>query len=226
MSSKNSINGALNLRLRVLVDVFGGGKPTKFADDTGIPQGTFFSYLKGRVPNSTHLLKIREAHLVNIDWLLTGEGEMYIKDHHLKTEMQAFDLVPLVQAQLNAGGGFEVLGEEVVSHYAFKKSWLRHNTSELDNAVLMMVGGDSMEPTIADGDCVLVDEGRKKIKPGGIFALGVDDTIIIKRLDLLAGDRVRVISDNKVDYREYEADLNDVRVIGQVVWIGRQLLRM
>lgn len=49
------------------------------------------------------------------------------------------------------------------------------------NIVLMRVTGISMEPTIKSGDTVLIDIGRRKVKEGEIYALRVQDNVIIKR---------------------------------------------
>ncbi|SPD73766.1 hypothetical protein PITCH_A1940006 [uncultured Desulfobacterium sp.] len=68
--------GTLTERLSILVDTYADGKHTKFAKLVGIPPSTFQNYINGRPPHIDHLLHIRETFQVNLDWLLTGEGEM------------------------------------------------------------------------------------------------------------------------------------------------------
>lgn len=70
-------------RLRRLISDHAGGKPTVFAKKAGIPPGTFANYLEGRLPQADQLLRIRETYGINIDWLLTGEGEVY---NHTKVD--------------------------------------------------------------------------------------------------------------------------------------------
>jgi phage repressor protein C with HTH and peptisase S24 domain len=49
--------------------------------------------------------------------------------------------------------------------------------------VMMQVSGDSMEPGIRAGDTVMIDRSRTAVVAGGIYAVGIDDTIMIKRLE-------------------------------------------
>ena len=65
-------------RLLELVSIHAAGKHTVFAKNAGIPHGTFSAYLKGRVPHPDHLCRIHDIYNVNINWLLTGEGDPYI----------------------------------------------------------------------------------------------------------------------------------------------------
>ncbi len=136
-----------------------------------------------------------------------------------------FHLVPMAEAHLSAGGGAFVLTEDMQEDYAFRRDWLRRVSTSIDNLVLMMVRGASMEPTILPNDIVLIDKGRKRIYEGLIYALGLGETIVIKRLALLPRGRALIYSDNRTEFQPEEALLNDVRVIGQIIWFGRQLVK-
>lgn len=89
----------------------------------------------------------------------------------------------------------------------------------------MTVLGDSMEPLISDGDMVMIDLGRQRLHSGQIYAIGVGDAIMIKRLERMTDRSVRVISDNKATYPAYEIDLAELRILGQVIRYARQLVR-
>jgi phage repressor protein C with HTH and peptisase S24 domain len=79
-----------------------------------------------------------------------------------------------------------------------------------------------MEPEIKDGDTVLIDESQKDILAGAVYAVGVDDTIMVKRLEKHPNKLV-LHSDN----REYAPiylqgdEINSIRIIGKVIWICR-----
>lgn len=180
----------------------------------------------------------------NANWLLTGKGSVKVPANlddkrnaieFTKTKEQApltsdrlcsdFDLVPMAEAYLSAGHGAFVHSEDHKELYSFRKEWLRRKASSPNNVVLMLVKGDSMAGTILDGDSVLIDAGRKHIYDGNIYALRIDDTIIIKRLSLRPGNKVQVISDNKEEYEPYTADLKDIHVIGQIIWFARELTK-
>ena len=53
--------------------------------------------------------------------------------------------------------------------------------------VLMRVSGDSMEPEIVDNDIVLIDQGKRDVTPGRLYAIGFDEAIYLKRIDILPG---------------------------------------
>jgi phage repressor protein C with HTH and peptisase S24 domain len=208
-------------RLTFLVDRHAGGKHTVFAKNADIPISTFQGYINGRQPHIDHLLRIREKYNVNIDWLLKGEGSPYIIGEEKEGE---FDQIPLAEAELNAGGGSVVLSEGVKECYAFRKDWVAKIATSRQNLILMFVQGDSMEPVIMEGDIVMIDRGRTKIRTGRIYAVGVSDTVMIKRLELLPDQKVNVISDNK-GYSPYIIGCDTIRIIGQVIWFARELVK-
>lgn len=65
-------------RLQMLVDEHADGKPAIFAKKAGILGGTFHAYMNGRLPQAEQLIRIHKFCGVNINWLLTGEGEHYM----------------------------------------------------------------------------------------------------------------------------------------------------
>lgn len=65
----------------------GRREPPQFAALTGIRKGTLRNYIRGeRVPDDAALILLKAATGVSIDWLLTGEGEMYAPAAPLDTE--------------------------------------------------------------------------------------------------------------------------------------------
>ncbi len=64
----------------------------------------------------------------------------------------------------------------------------------------------------------------KDILAGSIYAVGIDDTIMVKRIEKHPGKLV-LISDNK-DYEPLylsQSEMDGVRIIGKVVWISRDV---
>jgi phage repressor protein C with HTH and peptisase S24 domain len=134
---------------------------------------------------------------------------------------EMFDYVPLAEAQLSAGGGCFVLSEEIEGYYAFRKNWLSRVASSAKNLVLMRVQGDSMHPTIQDGDTVMIDTGRVSIKEGLLYALRFNSTIMVKRIAFRPGGRILIISDNRQEYDPFEAEVKDLHLIGQIIFFCR-----
>jgi len=90
---------------------------------------------------------------------------------------------------------------------------------------LIKVKGDSMEPTLASGDMILVDRSRNFIDPqGGIYAIVIDDMIMMKRLQVLGQVRISVLSDNP-RYEPIETNSDDLIIDGKVLWFCRDLER-
>ncbi|MBG0789500.1 MAG: helix-turn-helix transcriptional regulator [Desulfovibrionaceae bacterium] len=133
-----------------------------------------------------------------------------------------YEQIPKVRARLCAGGGsFETDGQ-VEGYYSFRSEWL-HGRGNPTNMVLMEVVGNSMEPEIREGDMVLIDQSRSDVLSGGIYAVGVEDTVMVKRVERLPGTLV-LRSDN-VDYSPIHLsgdELENVRVIGRVLWSSRE----
>ena len=116
---------------------------------------------------------------------------------------------------LAAGTGTFADREPVAGEVKFRTSWLRKRRLRAKDLFLVDVSGDSMEPTICDGDSALVDETHTSPRSGKIYALRTGDGPLVKRLRK-RDHRWWADSDND----EYEPQpLDDrARIMGRVVW--------
>ena len=166
------------------------------------------------------ILQLYRTFGLNPDWLESGVGEQYLKPiPGCETD---FKNIPKVRARLSAGGGSFEIGSEIKGYYAFQTEWLR-TKGKPGRMVLMDIFGNSMEPELKDGDTVLIDESQKNIISGAVFAVGVDDTIMVKRVERHPNTLV-LLSDNK-DYTPVYLQAGEgeaVRIIGRVIWVGRE----
>jgi phage repressor protein C with HTH and peptisase S24 domain len=130
--------------------------------------------------------------------------------------------IPHVSGKISAGGGL-VPDNAVELRLAFRRDWIQRH-GEPQNMSLIRVSGDSMEPTLYSGDIVLVDHNRNYIDPqGGIYAIAMDDVIMIKRLQVIYPlKKIRIISDNP-KYEPLEAETEQIVVNGKVIWFGREI---
>ncbi len=113
-----------------------------------------------------------------------------------------------------------------IDHLAFSKRWLEQNGISAGDSVLINVRGDSMEPSIYDGDLVMIDRRKTHIRSGRIYAVRESDSLRIKRLELIPDAAIILRSDNPKyppEHRIGEA-MNDISlgVIGEVVWSGHK----
>lgn len=141
---------------------------------------------------------------------------------------QSFVNVPKLDIRIAADGGAEIVTSEdsAIEHYAFRRSWIR-DTLQADPAHLRLldIRGDSMEPTLCNADMILINTDKKLPSPPGIFVLHDGFGLVAKRLQILPNSqppKLSIISDN-AQYAPYERNLNDVRIIGKVVWFARKL---
>lgn len=166
------------------------------------------------------VVKLYRKYGLNPGWVETGMGHIFVRSS--SDDGKALRHIPKVAARLSAGtGSFECDGA-VTEYLPFQTGWLSRKGSA-DSMVAMEVFGQSMEPVIREGDTVLIDQSQKHIIAGAIYAVGVEDTILIKRLEKHPNKLV-LCSDNK----EYEPiflereDAEKVRIIGKVIWSCRE----
>lgn len=135
-----------------------------------------------------------------------------------------FVYIPQVRGEISAGEG-SVPDDVIELKIAFAKDWLKRR-GDPKNLSLIRIRGDSMEPTLRSGDLVLVDHNRNYLDPqGGIYAVAMDNLIMIKRVQVLyPTDRVSIISDNP-QYESIEIKSAEVRINGKIIWFGRELER-
>ena len=82
---------SISERLLFLISDKAGGKPPIFSNHSGVPYVALLSYIQGSTPIPEHLVRIRDSYAVNLDWLLHGKGEPYIKDLHLGASETKYD---------------------------------------------------------------------------------------------------------------------------------------
>ena len=143
-------------------------------------------------------------------------------------EPNAGALVPVKKVLVRASAGPGALpGAELEQPYfAFDDRWLKALTSsKTDDLSIIRVEGDSMAPTLNDGDDILVDRaGCAEALRDGIYVLRLDDSLLVKRLAIHPlGKRVTVQSDNPAYPDWPDCELGDIHCIGRVIWAGRKI---
>jgi phage repressor protein C with HTH and peptisase S24 domain len=146
------------------------------------------------------------------------------------TEDDLHVYVVQLDARAAAGSGEENPHVEVKGTLAFKKSWIKGKGLKVDSLAVIFASGRSMEPTIYEGDSLLVDKRSTSLKHNRIFAfLNAEKETIVKRA-IKDGDDWWLYSDNadktvKAHRDMAFADDEEQRfdVIGQVIWRGGDL---
>ena len=134
--------------------------------------------------------------------------------------------VPVLDVEASAGHGALAEMERKCSQIGFEEAWLRKLTpSKASSLSIIRVVGDSMEPTLHDGDEVLVDLGDSQLGlRDGIYVLRMDETLSVKRIALEPkAKRISVVSDNPAYPSWQGLERREVNVLGRVLWFGRKV---
>lgn len=127
--------------------------------------------------------------------------------------------VPRFDVTVSAGAGALVDADRAGGGEAIDPALLRQLGVRPGDAAIVTARGDSMQPTIADGDELLVDQSDRAIGSGGLFVARIDDALVVKRL-ARDGRHVVVTSDNPAWPSQ---TVPSVDVIGRVVRLTRRL---
>ena len=134
--------------------------------------------------------------------------------------------VPRLDVGASAGPGAFAGDERVDSHIAFEPAWLKRVARGApDQLSIIRVRGDSMAPTLDDGDDILVDrgDGAEKIRDG-VYVLRADDALVVKRLAVDPAARTLTIRGDNPAYPAWpDCDPGAVEIVGRVVWVGRRI---
>lgn len=170
-------------------------------------------------PTRERLTKLASALGTTEQWILFGGDKEVINDSVIS--------VPVIDVKASAGHGLMVFEEQIVKNIELDKDWLRSNChfSCANKLSVITASGDSMHPTIDNGDFLLVDEGVNTIRTDSIYVAVVNDSLYVKSFQKTPRNTLLMISDNSA-YERFELDpaRDDVRVIGKVIyhWHGEK----
>lgn len=129
--------------------------------------------------------------------------------------------IPRLPLGASAGPGALARDEAPSGQLRFSARWLKAQGLDPVALSVIAVEGDSMEPTLRDGDEILVDRTPRALR-AGIHVIRLDDMLLVKRLEPGPAGTLRVISDNPA-YPASERAAGEVDVVGRVVWKGGRL---
>ena len=149
--------------------------------------------------------------------LLGGLGEA--------TVPQSLTLIPRFALRASAGPGGLDDDEAASGQIAFDPKWLRTLGVSTKALSMIRVSGDSMMPTLSDGDEIMVDQsdGGRQVQDG-IYVLRMDDALIVKRIAPNPATRRFAIRSDNSAYPDWpDCDPAEITIIGRAVWCGRRL---
>lgn len=186
---------------------------------------------EGTFPNAK-TLAVWAEHGADVAYIVTGNRSSASQTLSVQKseppDLQAQDFVhvPRYDVKASAGHGAVVNDESIVDSLAFKRDWIVRALG-LDPARLALidVAGDSMTPTISDGDLILLDTRPMTHRAEGIYVISHDNALLVKRLRVRLNGDVEIISDNPRYGSETITgeQLTRLRIVGRVVWQGRRV---
>lgn len=182
----------------------------------------------GSVPGGNHLESLVRLGF-NANWILTGEGPM-LRGDSVAGDASAtggeYVHIPRFEVAASAGGGAVVHSEQIVDYLSFRADWVRSTLGvSVRDLALISVIGDSMEPSLSEGDVVLLDMTTRSVLDGSIYALQLNGGLLVKRIQRMLDGSLVVKPDNpRYDTEIISEDSADLlKIIGRVVWVGRRL---
>lgn len=155
---------------------------------------------------------------VSPSWLITGRLD---DPAHQSLVTGDWVSIPLMDVKASCGDGHDPSNAAIIKMIQVNRLWITRHCGSANPRALNIIGiiGDSMSPTLEDGDFVIVDTSVNSVVSDSLFAFMLDDDLFVKRLQRV-GRKLQVISDNHL-YQSYSllpTDLeNSFKVVGRVV---------
>ena len=214
-----STDGTFIARLHAIVDASGGA--SGLARKAGISPSGLSRYLAGGEPSRRVLVALADAAGVRVDWLAKGTGPMRDSDA-ARLPGSTLRLLPfLTQHKAELTASVPPASHDFTAQ-AFCYKWLNDNGLDSTTLTVMQVRGDGMSPTLRRGDTVLIDMHAREIEDGRIYVLRDSGNLLIRRLQIEAGNSIRALADNP-QHREFARDAAEIDIVGRVVWRGSLL---
>lgn len=198
-----------------------------FARELGVPDSTLGNYERGdRFPEWSFLETLLQKKGVNLNWLFTGEGDVYSGDGNVIALASNKNIVqlPRFDAKASAGRGLVPINEMPIGEVAFARDFLRNLGANPDYCYIIEARGDSMWPTIPDGALLIADASKTEVDDGRIYHFNVIDRALVKRARWSMDGKLYLTSDNQsagYPAEEFAADrIDELRVGGRIMFTG------
>lgn len=193
----------------------------ELARKSGVKSSFIYDILNGKStnPSTVKLAKVAHALGVNLSQLVDPSpttspslkvASTFAYDGHIAPHWLGTDALPALTC----------------APLSFSKRWLSGQLSA-DVAALSLfhITGDSMSPTLQSGDVVLINQNHVTPTPAGLYVIREGTSYCARRLECRHEQgtaTVRIGCDNDY-YSSYERTLEDVAILGRIVWVARTL---
>lgn len=132
--------------------------------------------------------------------------------------------IPMFDAEASMGIGKPMPDfDTVIGALQLSETWVRTHLPAISNPrnlATLSAYGDSMAPTFADGDILLIDRGVCEVKLDAVYVLALNDELFVKRIQRRISGELVIKSDNPLyDAHVVEnGEKETLKVLGRVVW--------
>lgn len=210
---------------RRLVELRGSASQRDFARSLGIHHNTLAAYERGEgSPDLRFLTKISDISGRPPGWVLG----LPTQSQRIAAAPDGFVELPLLDVRAAAGAGALAQGFREEEYpfraeiIAFREDWLRQLGISARFARILICDGDSMNPTIAHGDMMLVDTAIRDVRQDGIYVLVYSGLLKVKRVQMRRDGILLLKSDNPA-YETEEVPMHEqpeLIIEGRVRWVG------
>lgn len=191
------------------------------AEAIGASQSTVASWETGKnEPDLRTIEKIAVKTKTDPSWIAFGRAQT-----SAIVDGERYSSIPVYDIDAAAGDGAISDTETPTTYRLFETDWIRDLTrsSPLKLAVIR-VRGDSMQETLFNGDQVLVDLDQRHLAREGIYVISVEDRLQVKRITMHPKTKLLTVRSDNPRYPTYDdLSVDDLKVIGRVIWLGRSV---
>lgn len=228
-ADKDEFIKALLGRLKARLSITGESE-RHFAARIGSSDALFKNLRKGSMPTVDRLDAILRE--LGLHLSIGAPPVSSATPQQMQLDGDEYAHIPLHEAMLAAGSGYHNAGEAIVDHLAFRRDWLTRMGVTISAARVARVRGDSNQPTLWDGDMVLIDtskrdpairrKGASDQRRSPFYALIDSGEARVKRIERPSPDVMMLISDNPDFPPElrHGDQLTDITITGRVIWSG------
>ena len=175
-------------------------------------------------PSRKNLSAICEVFSLDMNYFTekSGQGQTLPLPHSETDLPNEFSLVDKRKGAISAGPGLRP-DNDVDFRLAFRNDWLEQ-FGGAKQLFVIKVEGDSMEPSLLEGDSVLINKNANAIGAGGgIFAINWNKVILVKRLQMNPQTDEIIIKSDNPNYDSIVVKSDEIQIEGKVIWYGREM---
>lgn len=226
MSKLKIKDAAFAERMQKILNEQFNSNASSFAKAVGVSVSSLNRWIIGEAdPSRTNLMKIADTTNASLSWLAYGREDIETSAQEPEqpyTVLEDYEIIRGYDVRASAGDGAYNTHQISVRSLAFRKAWLQERHFKSTDLVQLWAQGDSMQPTIHDGDSLVINITHRTPVDGRIYVIRNGKELLVKRIQSLING-LRLISDNKELYEPMELtdiELTDVEIIGQVVHVS------